>query len=83
MVWMFLNLFEPSELPLHIPYLAAMKLKIIFVITIILQSATGWSQLSSAEILQRLQKLGNTASVLYIAAHPDDENTRLLSYFIS
>jgi len=80
MMCKFLILFHTSELPLHIPYLAAMKLKIIFVITIILQSAAGWSQLSSAEILQRLQKLGNTASVLYIAAHPDDENTRLLSY---
>jgi LmbE family N-acetylglucosaminyl deacetylase len=37
-------------------------------------------QSSSAEIRQQLQKLSTTASVLYIAAHPDDENTRLLSY---
>jgi LmbE family N-acetylglucosaminyl deacetylase len=35
---------------------------------------------SSAEILQSLQKLNTLGSVLYIAAHPDDENTRLLSY---
>jgi len=37
-------------------------------------------QLSSSEIKLGIQKLGVTGSVLYIAAHPDDENTRLLSY---
>lgn len=35
---------------------------------------------SAAEIQLKLQKLNVTASALYIAAHPDDENTRLLSY---
>jgi LmbE family N-acetylglucosaminyl deacetylase len=35
---------------------------------------------SSNEILLNLQKLNTVGSVLYIAAHPDDENTRLLSY---
>jgi LmbE family N-acetylglucosaminyl deacetylase len=35
---------------------------------------------SSAEILQALHKLNTIGSVLYVAAHPDDENTRLLSY---
>ena len=35
---------------------------------------------SSSEILHRLQKLEVFGTVLYIAAHPDDENTRLLSY---
>ncbi len=37
-------------------------------------------QLSSAEILQSMKKLNVTGSVLYIAAHPDDENTRLLAF---
>ncbi len=36
--------------------------------------------LSSAEIFVRLQKLKVLGSVLYVAAHPDDENTRLLAY---
>ena len=31
-------------------------------------------------ILHRLQKLNTLGSVLYVAAHPDDENTRLLGY---
>ena len=35
---------------------------------------------SSSEILLGLKKLNVLGSVLYIAAHPDDENTRLLAY---
>lgn len=31
-------------------------------------------------ILQKLEKLNTLGAVLYIAAHPDDENTRLLSW---
>jgi LmbE family N-acetylglucosaminyl deacetylase len=38
------------------------------------------AQQSGVDILQKLQNLGTSTSVLYIAAHPDDENTRLLSY---
>lgn len=34
----------------------------------------------SAVILQQLKKLNTLGSVLYVAAHPDDENTRLLAY---
>ena len=36
---------------------------------------------SSADIYGQLKKLNVLGSVLYIAAHPDDENTRLLTYF--
>src|ERR1700719_4628674 len=35
----------------------------------------------SSDILLRMKKLQVLGSVLYIAAHPDDENTRLLAYF--
>jgi LmbE family N-acetylglucosaminyl deacetylase len=35
---------------------------------------------STADILQQMKKLEVFGSVLYIAAHPDDENTRLLAY---
>ncbi|WP_242206136.1 PIG-L family deacetylase [Aestuariivivens insulae] len=35
---------------------------------------------SASEIYESLQKLNFLGSVLYIAAHPDDENTRLISY---
>ena len=35
---------------------------------------------TSSEILLQLKKLNVLGSVLYVAAHPDDENTRLLAY---
>ena len=38
-------------------------------------------QKNSAEIKLALEKLQVLGSVLYIAAHPDDENTAVLSYF--
>ncbi len=37
-------------------------------------------ELNSAEILLGIKKLNTVGSVLYVAAHPDDENTRLLGY---
>ncbi len=36
---------------------------------------------NSSEIYQQIRKLNFLGSVLYIAAHPDDENTRLITYF--
>jgi len=36
---------------------------------------------NSADIYMQLKKLNVLGSVLYIAAHPDDENTRLLAFF--
>lgn len=35
---------------------------------------------NSSRILLEIQKLNTTGSVLYIAAHPDDENTRMITY---
>ena len=37
----------------------------------------------AGEIAARLQRLSVTGSVLYVAAHPDDENTRLLAWLVS
>lgn len=37
-------------------------------------------QLSSAEIYQQIKKLNVLGNVLYLAAHPDDENTRFIAY---
>ncbi|MFC5285319.1 PIG-L family deacetylase [Pedobacter alpinus] len=59
-----------------------MKLKIsllLLFIPFILKAQTS-PQLNSSEILLAIKKLGVTANVLYVAAHPDDENTRLLAY---
>ena len=38
------------------------------------------AKLSSNEIYEKIQKLNFLGTALYIAAHPDDENTRLISY---
>jgi len=37
-------------------------------------------KLTPSEIYHKVEKLNTLASALYIAAHPDDENTRLISY---
>lgn len=36
---------------------------------------------TSSDIYEGLQKLNFLGSMLYVAAHPDDENTRLISYY--
>ncbi|MDR6300721.1 PIG-L family deacetylase [Mesonia maritima] len=38
-------------------------------------------KLNSSEIYQAIEQLNFLGSVLYLAAHPDDENTKLISYF--
>jgi len=35
---------------------------------------------NSARILHEIKKLGQVGRVLYVAAHPDDENTQLIAY---
>src|SRR5262245_31841365 len=53
-------------------------LSMIFCTTVVPgQVQKNWS---TAEIVTALKRLGTTGSVLYIAAHPDDENTRFLAY---
>ena len=37
-------------------------------------------KLTPSEIYHKVEKLNTLASALYIAAHPDDENTRLITY---
>src|SRR5687768_17767915 len=56
-------------------YLALVVLLPSFILT-----AQVPATLSSAEIYQGIKKLNVLGSVLYFAAHPDDENTRLLAY---
>jgi LmbE family N-acetylglucosaminyl deacetylase len=58
------------------------SLLLLIEITIPLSAQPG-KMLTSGEIKSQLKKLNVLGSVLYIAAHPDDENTALLSYFSS
>ncbi len=57
--------------------LIALLVSIVNVTVAVAQTPTSYS---SSEILLGIKKLKVTGSVLYIAAHPDDENTRLLAY---
>ncbi|HEV8283429.1 MAG TPA: PIG-L family deacetylase [Chitinophagaceae bacterium] len=46
--------------------------------SLLAQPPASWT---SSDMYLALRKLNVLGSVLYLAAHPDDENTRLLSYF--
>lgn len=53
----------------------------LFAVTFVLYShAQQPEKLNASEIYESVQKLNFIGSVLYVAAHPDDENTRLISY---
>ena len=43
-------------------------------------SQTLSAQQDAADVYKKVKKFGVLANVLYVAAHPDDENTRLISY---
>ncbi|MCO4819185.1 MAG: PIG-L family deacetylase [Bacteroidetes bacterium] len=52
----------------------------ICIATITATTLTAQETVPSSEIVHQLHGLANNTKVLYIAAHPDDENTRLISY---
>lgn len=65
-----------------------MKLNRVLVLWLLFQgipffpaSSQSRSPENVAEIAQAIEKLNVLGSVLYIAAHPDDENTRLITYY--
>jgi LmbE family N-acetylglucosaminyl deacetylase len=53
-------------------------LSLLFSIPFQAQTPKKWN---SVDIYHQIEKLNFLGSVLYLAAHPDDENTRLISYF--
>ncbi len=60
------------------------KLSISFLLALLLPAlgciAQAPTKPSSVTLYRQIKKLNFLGSVLYIAAHPDDENTRLISY---
>ena len=52
----------------------------LFLALLLLFSSGLAAQAGSESIYKDIQKLGVLANVLYVAAHPDDENTRMISY---
>ncbi|MFT6814718.1 MAG: LmbE family N-acetylglucosaminyl deacetylase [Sphingobacteriales bacterium] len=57
-------------------YLITSFLALLFLVTAFAQP----KQPSSSEIQKKIEKLQVLGNVLYVAAHPDDENTRLIAY---
>jgi LmbE family N-acetylglucosaminyl deacetylase len=57
----------------------------VFILMIFVSSGQAQShrQPGASEIKLKIKKMNFLGSVLYVAAHPDDENTRAISYFIS
>jgi LmbE family N-acetylglucosaminyl deacetylase len=62
-----------------------MKKLLVVLLAVCCQLLTAHSQApqswTSADMYLALRKLNVLGSVLYVAAHPDDENTRLIAYF--
>jgi LmbE family N-acetylglucosaminyl deacetylase len=60
------------------------KLYSLSIVFLLFTFQASWAQQpqkpSAVELYNQIQKLNFLGSVLYIAAHPDDENTRLISY---
>lgn len=58
------------------------KLGCIFVCLMLVFGLTAQQQTPqpASKLIQKLKKLNVLGSVLYVAAHPDDENTRLIAY---
>ncbi len=52
---------------------------LLFLLPVLLNAQINYAP-DAAEIKQGLESLNVSGSVLYIAAHPDDENTRLLAF---
>lgn len=51
-----------------------------FIWVVSVSMAQAPAKLTSNQIFEKIQKLNFLGSALYIAAHPDDENTRLIAY---
>lgn len=58
-------------------------MRLIFIVAVLAlgNSIHAQHQPSASEIKLKLKKLNFLGSVLYVAAHPDDENTRAIAYF--
>ena len=53
---------------------------LIFLFALVLSKVDAQSQKTAGQIFSDIQKLNTVGTVLFVAAHPDDENTRMISY---
>jgi len=57
-----------------------MRKIVLFISICFLLNASLYAQKNSADIYAQIKKMGVVGSVLYVAAHPDDENNSFLPY---
>ncbi|WP_026452312.1 PIG-L family deacetylase [Aequorivita capsosiphonis] len=57
--------------------------RLLFLLFTIVATAQSPQKPTASEMYHSLQKLNFVGSALYLAAHPDDENTRLISYLVN
>jgi len=83
MQWWNITSFLILSLYLMLTNTPSMR-KLLFVLSFVV-SFSGFAQApdkpTASEIYESIKQLNFLGSVLYIAAHPDDENTALISYF--
>lgn len=60
-----------------------MKQSLFLVLLFISIFSSLFAQNQPGRILNKMHQFSNTGRVLYLAAHPDDENTRLISYLVN
>lgn len=69
-----------AALATALPLLSVLPLLPVLLMTSESRAAGPPAQMDAGRIALGLRKLGVVGSVLYVAAHPDDENTALISY---
>ncbi len=77
----YIEIRHPRFFPLKIIMKTMRLVPVLLLLTAVRTSAFQDRSMNSSEILLGLKALPVLGSVLYVGAHPDDENTNLLVYF--
>lgn len=81
---LFFNFLPPPQSLFLFPFIHSAMKRVVFSIFSVFLCISSFSQAprswASGQLLQSIKRLNVLGSVLYIAAHPDDENTRLITY---
>ena len=71
---------HPTRRPSRCTMILAAGAASLFAATPVTPAAAEVAPADAAQLAHALDRLATTGRVLYVAAHPDDENTRLLTY---
>ena len=82
--WNWHNFSRRYDVPIHnlIANMTFKRLPLGLLLTLLLFSSSAQKpkQYQAGQVKQMLKKLNVLGTVLYVAAHPDDENTSLIAY---